>query len=168
MPNQSIPGKRPKIDPTAFIVDNATIIGDVTIGPQSSVWFGAVVRGDVHWIKIGSRTNIQDNCVLHVTKDVWPLTLEDDVTIGHGVTLHGCHIKNRVLVGIGAILLDGVVVESDSMIAAGSLVAPGTVVPSGALMMGSPAKPKRKLTRQERARLLESAQHYVAYQDMYR
>jgi carbonic anhydrase/acetyltransferase-like protein (isoleucine patch superfamily) len=100
--------------------------------------------------------------------DRWPVTLEDDITVGHRVTLHGCHVKSRVLVGIGAILLDGVVVESDSMIAAGALVTPGTVVPSGVLVMGAPAKVKRDLTPEEQALILQSSRHYVEYQEMYR
>ena len=160
--------QKPKIDSSAFIVDSAIIVGNVEIGAGSSVWFHSIVRGDVHWIRIGERTNIQDSCVVHVTKDQWPVTLENDVTVGHRVVLHGCHVKSRVLIGIGAILLDGVVVESDSMIAAGSLLAPHTKVPSGVLMMGSPAKPKRELTEKERAYILKSSQNYVSYQEMYR
>lgn len=168
MPIISIPGKAPQIHPSVLITEGAYVIGDVVIGAQSSVWFGSVVRGDCNYIRIGSRTNIQDNCVIHVTNDTFPTTLEDEITVGHSVTLHGCHIHSRVLVGIGAIVLDGVIVESDSMIAAGALVTPGTRVPSGVLMMGSPAKPKRDLTLEEIARIAKSAQYYVEYQEMYR
>jgi carbonic anhydrase/acetyltransferase-like protein (isoleucine patch superfamily) len=168
MPILPLPGKTPKIDPTVFLAESATVIGDVTIGPQSGIWFQSVVRGDVHWIRIGARTNVQDLCMIHVTHRDWPTTLEDDVTVGHGVTLHGCHVKSRVLVGIGAILLDGVVVESDSMIAAGSVVAPGTRIPQGVLAMGSPAKVKRDLWKEELDFLKVSARNYVEYQEMYR
>ncbi len=168
MPILSIPGHTPQIHETAFICESAYVIGNVSVGPQSGIWFGSVIRGDVHYIRIGARTNIQDLTVVHVTTDTYPTTLEDDITVGHSVTLHGCHIKSRVLVGIGARLLDGVVVESDSMIAAGSVVAPGTHVPSGVLMMGAPARPKRDLTKEEVDSILKSAAHYVKYQEMYR
>ncbi len=168
MPILSIPGKSPKIHETAYICESAYVIGDVTIGEHSGIWFGSVVRGDVHYIRIGARTNIQDLCVIHVTNGQYPTTIEDDVTVGHQVTLHGCHVKSRVLVGIGARLLDGVVVESDSIIAAGSLLAPGTRVPPGVLMMGSPAKPKRDLTDEERTWIMKSSKNYVDYQEMYR
>lgn len=168
MPIVKLKAMSPKIESSAFIAENATVVGDVSIGAQSSVWYGAVVRGDVHWIRIGKRTNIQDNSVLHVTNDRFSLTLEDEVTVGHSVTLHGCHVKSRTLIGIGAILLDGVVMESESMVAAGSLVPPGTVIPSGVLMMGSPARVKRELTKEERKQIVESADHYVRYQEMYR
>jgi carbonic anhydrase/acetyltransferase-like protein (isoleucine patch superfamily) len=168
LPILTIPNKAPRIHETAFVCESAHVIGDVTVGPHSSIWFGSVVRGDVHFIRIGARTNIQDLSVVHVTHETHPTTIEDDVTVGHSVTLHGCHVKSRVLVGIGAILLDGVVVESDSMIAAGSLLAPGTRVPSGVLMMGSPARPKRDLTDDERKWILKSAMNYVGYQEMYR
>ena len=163
----AISGKAPKIHPTAFIAPEAVLIGDVEIGEESSVWFGCVLRGDIDRIQIGARTNIQDLCVIHVEHGA-PAILEDDVTIGHNVTLHACRVKSRVLVGMGSILLDGVVVESDSMIAAGSLLTPGTRVPSGVLMMGAPAQPKRDLTDEERRRILRSAQNYVEYRGMYR
>jgi carbonic anhydrase/acetyltransferase-like protein (isoleucine patch superfamily) len=168
MPIIPLPGKDPRIHASAFIAENATIVGDVHIGAQSSVWYGSVIRGDVHCIRIGDRTNIQDLCMVHVTKGTHPCIVENDVTVGHSVTLHGCHIKSRVLVGIGAIVLDGVVVESDSFIAAGALLSPGAKVPSGVLMMGSPAKVKRDLTESEIAAILTSAEHYVQYQEMYR
>jgi gamma-carbonic anhydrase len=160
--------KSPILHPTVFVAEGTAIIGDVKVGEHSSIWFGSVLRGDVHHIRIGMRTNIQDHSVLHVTEGEFSTTVEDDVTVGHRVTLHGCHVKSRVLVGIGSILLDGVVVESDSMIAAGSLVAPGTRVPPGVLMMGSPARPKRDLTDQERKWIVTSAQNYVRYQELYR
>ncbi len=168
MPVISLKNKTPKIHPTVFMTPDATVVGDVEIGTKSSLWYGSIVRGDVHSIRIGERTNIQDASVVHVTKDQFSTTIGNDVTVGHRVTLHGCIVNDRVLVGIGAILLDGVVVESDSMIAAGSLLVPRTRVPSGVLMMGAPAKPKRDLTAEERAWILISAKNYVEYQSMYR
>src|SRR5215470_6800384 len=117
----------PKIDPTAFIADNAAIIGDVEIGEESSVWFGSIVRGDVNYIRIGARTNIQDATVIHVTSKTHPTILEDEITVGHQVTLHGCYVERGCLIGIGAILLDDVRIGELSLVAAGSLVSPGTI-----------------------------------------
>jgi carbonic anhydrase/acetyltransferase-like protein (isoleucine patch superfamily) len=157
----------PKIHSTAFITANATVIGDVEIGEDSSVWFGAVVRGDVNYIRIGDRTNIQDNSVVHVTTHTHPTILEDQITVGHRVILHGCHVENGCLIGMGAILLDGVRVGSNSMVAAGSLVAPGTQIPSGVLAIGSPARVKRDLTDKELANLEYSWQSYVELKKRY-
>src|SRR3972149_6367775 len=118
-------GILPRIDESAFMEDSARIIGDVEIGAHSSIWFNAVVRGDVHYIRIGSRTNVQDNCTLHVTKDTYPLIIGNDITIGHGVILHGCTIKDRCLIGMGAIILDNAEVGEDCIIGAGALVTGG-------------------------------------------
>lgn len=161
------PLAKPRLHETVFITDQVTLLGDVEMGAHSSVWFGSVIRGDVHSIKIGDRTNIQDACVLHVTKGKFPLTLADDITLGHRVTLHGCTVHSRVLIGIGAIVLDGAEISSDSVIAAGSLVTEGFKVPSGVLMMGAPAKIKRELNRQEIDFIKVSADNYVKYQDLY-
>lgn len=144
------------------------IVGDVEIGPGSSIWFGAVVRGDVNHIRIGARTNVQDHSILHVTGGTHPTSVGDDVTLGHRVTLHGCTVKDRCLVGIGAVVLDGAVLGEDSMVGAGSLVPPGMVVPPGMLAIGSPARVKRPLTPEEIARLRTSAGHYAAYAEQYR
>ena len=160
-------GKLPIVSSTAFIENSAQIIGDVTIGDESSVWFNAIVRGDVNYIRIGKRTNIQDGTVIHVTHDSHPTILEDDITVGHSVSIHGCVIRSRALIGIGAIILDGAEVESDCIIAAGSLVAEGKKIPSGWLAMGAPAKPVRELTPQERKKLLEYAQNYIKYKNEY-
>jgi len=161
--------KSPQFDPaTVFIEDSAQVIGDVTIGSHSSIWFNATVRADVHYIRIGTCTNIQDNSVLHVTNDDYPTVLEDYVTVGHSVTIHGCHIRSNCLIGIGSILLDGVVVEEGSVIAAGALVAPGTVVPARSLMMGIPAKRVREVSDEELAQIRDAAHHYVEYKDTYR
>lgn len=144
------------------------IVGDVEIGPGSSIWFGAVVRGDVNHIRIGARTNVQDHSILHVTGGTHPTSVGDDVTLGHRVTLHGCTVKDRCLVGIGAVVMDGAVVGEDSMVGAGSLVPPGMVVPPRTLALGSPARVKRDLTLDEIAHFLTSARSYAAYAEHYR
>jgi carbonic anhydrase/acetyltransferase-like protein (isoleucine patch superfamily) len=154
-------GKWPSIHETAFVAPSADVIGEVTIGEQSSVWFQVVIRGDVHWIKIGDRTNIQDHSMLHVTRKRSPLTIGDDVTIGHRVTLHGCTLGSRILVGMGAIILDDAKIVDDCIVGAGALVTKGTVVPNGSLVIGSPAKVSRALTAEEIAFLKQSAQNYV-------
>ncbi len=156
-------GVTPTIASTAFIEDTAVIVGDVVIEADSSVWFHSVVRGDVNYIRIGRRTNVQDLSLLHVTHDAYPLIIGDDVTIGHHVVLHGCTIQNRVLVGMGAVLMDGVVVGNDCLIGAGALVTEHTKIPPGSLVVGSPARVKRPLRDTELAWLKESAQNYVRY-----
>jgi len=165
---RSYRGRWPLIAASAYIDPAATIIGDVTIGEQSSVWPAAVIRGDVHWIRIGARSNVQDGSVLHVMKDEFPLLLGDDVTIGHGVVLHGCTIESRVLVGMGSVLLNNSRIGTGSIIAAGTLVTEGTVVPPGSLFMGHPGKFRRALTAEALERLDEYARRYVAYAETYR
>ena len=164
----SYKGIYPKLHQTVFIVESAIIIGDVEIGEYSSVWFNAVIRGDVNYIRIGYRTNIQDLCMLHVTKDTHPLILGNEITVGHSVTLHGCTIKDRCLIGMGATILDAAVVGEDCIIGAGALVTEGSVIPPGTLAIGFPAKPKRDLTDAERARIKQSAQNYIDYARTYR
>ncbi len=127
-------GILPKLGENAFVEETAVVVGDVVIGPESSVWFLSVVRADVNFVKIGSRTNIQDLCVLHVTHDTHPLIIGDDVTVGHHVVLHGCTIKDRVLIGMGAILMDGVVIGEECLIGAGALITEDTVVPPRSLI----------------------------------
>jgi len=157
----------PLIAPDAFIAETAVIIGDVHVGSQSSIWYNVVVRGDVNSIRVGSRTNIQDLTLLHVTgiKDNncpgFKLVIGDNVTIGHNVTLHGCTIENQAFIGMNAMVMDRVVVGYGAMVAAGSLVTEGTHIPSGTLWMGSPARFKRALTDDEKARSLELAESYV-------
>jgi len=160
-------GILPIIDSSAFIEESAQIIGDVAIGKDSSVWFNTTIRGDVNYIRIGDRTNIQDNSMIHVTRLTHPTVLEDDITVGHSVTLHGCTIRSRVLLGMGSIVLDGAEVEPDTIIAAGALVAEGVKIPSGTLAIGIPAKPKRDLTKNEIAHLLTSANNYIGYKNNY-
>lgn len=154
-------GKQPKIHESAFITDDAIVIGDVEIGEESSVWFGSIVRGDVNFIRIGDRTNIQDACVIHVSSRDHATILEDKITVGHRVTLHGCYVESGCLIGIGSILLDGSRIGRNSLVAAGSLVTPGTVIPPESLVLGSPAKVKRQLTGDELAYLDRSWQNYV-------
>lgn len=158
----------PKIHETAFVAPSADVIGDVEIGAESSVWFQVVIRGDVNDIKIGARTNIQDQSCLHVTRRKAPLRIGDDVTVGHRVMLHGCTLGNRILVGMGAIVMDHAVIGDDCIVGAGALVTQGTEVPSGSLVMGSPAKVARPLKPEELAFLKQSAQNYVGDSREYR
>jgi carbonic anhydrase/acetyltransferase-like protein (isoleucine patch superfamily) len=161
-------GKHPQIHPTAFIEESAQIIGDVEIGEHSSVWFNAVVRGDVFHIRIGARTNIQDGTVIHVSNGTHATILEDEVTVGHNVTLHGCHIERGSLVGIGSIVMDGVRVGERSLVAAGSLLSPGTIIPPRSLVLGAPARVKRPLTDEEVASLDVFWQNYIEYTRQYK
>ena len=158
----------PRIHETALITDDAIVIGDVEIGEDASVWFGSIVRGDVNYIRIGARTNIQDATVIHVSSKDHPTVLEDEITVGHRVTLHGCYVERGSLIGIGSIILDGALVGAKSLVAAGSLVTPGTVIPAGSLVMGAPAKVKRALTDDELSKLDLSWQNYVELSRRYR
>ncbi len=151
----------PKIDSSAFIADDAIVIGDVEIGADSSVWFGSIIRGDVNFIRIGERTNIQDGTIIHVSSKTHSTVLEDEITVGHGVTLHGCHVESGCLIGIGAILMDGVHVGRNSLVGAGSLLTPNTHVPPRSLILGSPARVKRELTDDELAYLDRSWRNYI-------
>jgi carbonic anhydrase/acetyltransferase-like protein (isoleucine patch superfamily) len=161
-------GTHPQIHPTAFIEESAQVIGDVHIGEQSSVWFNAVVRGDVFHIRIGNRTNVQDGTVIHVANGTHATILEDEVTVGHSAVLHGCYVERGCLVGIGAILMDGVRVGAQSLVAAGSLVSPGTQIPPRSLVMGTPARVKRPLTDEEVKGLEVFWKNYIEYIGMYR
>jgi carbonic anhydrase/acetyltransferase-like protein (isoleucine patch superfamily) len=154
-------GRWPKIPETTWVAPSADVIGEVEIGQYSSVWFQVVIRGDVNGIKIGERTNIQDHSVLHTTRVKSPLTIGDEVTVGHRATLHGCTVGSRVLVGMGAILLDDCVIGDDCIVGAGALVTRGTQVPAGSLVVGAPAKVARSLKPEELAFLKQSAQNYV-------
>jgi len=160
-------GIKPKIAKSAFIEETAAVIGDVVIGEDCSLWFHAVVRGDVNYIRLGDRTNVQDLCMLHVTHDTHPLVIGSDVTIGHNVVLHGCTVRDRVLIGMGAIIMDGAVIGEDCVVGAGALVTENTIVPPRNLILGSPAKVKRSVTNQELAWIKESAQNYVKYARQY-
>jgi len=157
----------PRVHPTVFIADDAFVIGDVEIGEDSSVWFGSVIRGDVNYIRIGARTNIQDHTVIHVNSGTHPTILEDEITVGHRVTLHGCYVESGSLIGIGSVLLDGVRIGRGSLIAAGSLVTPNTQIPPRSMVMGAPARVKRELTDEELEHLRHSWQHYVELKNQY-
>ncbi len=156
-------GILPRLHETVFVEESARVIGEVEAGEYSSFWFNSVVRGDVNYIRIGARTNVQDNSTLHVTKDTFPLILGDDITVGHNVVLHGCIVRDRCLIGMGAIVLDNAEIGAGSMIAAGALVTEGTVIPPGSLVMGIPGRVVRRLAPDEVKRILNSALNYTAY-----
>lgn len=160
--------KKPVIPPSVFVAPGAVLIGDVELGEECTVWFNAVIRGDVNYIRIGSRTNIQDAAVLHVTLNKHPLILGDEITVGHGAILHGCTVHNRVLIGLGARVLDRAVVRSNSIVAAGALVKEGFEVPERTLVAGVPAKPIRDLTDDEVKKIERSANNYIEYAKTYR
>lgn len=153
-------GKRPVFDDTVFLADGVRLLGEVTIGRDSSIWYNSVIRGDVNYITIGAGTNIQDLSMLHVTG---ALEVGDQVTVGHKVTLHACVVESRTLIGMGAIVLDGAVVEENSIVAAGAVVTPGTRVPSGSLFAGVPARQIRELTEEELDSFVPSAERYIRY-----
>jgi carbonic anhydrase/acetyltransferase-like protein (isoleucine patch superfamily) len=160
-------GRWPRIHPGAWLAPTAVVIGDVEIGEETSLWFGAVVRGDIHRIRIGSRSNLQDHCVLHVTRGIHPVELGDEVTVGHRATVHGCTVEDGALVGIGAIVLDGARVGAEALVAAGALVPPGFAIPARSLARGVPARVVRSLSDEElgvqRRRALEYVETARAY-----
>jgi len=160
-------GSKPQIASTAFVAETADVIGDVVIGEHASVWFRVVIRGDVNSIRLGARTNVQDGSVLHVMKDLYPLVLGDEVTVGHNVTLHGCAIESRCLIGMGSIVLNNVRIGEGSIIAAGSVVTENTVVPPRSLFVGAPARFRRHLGDEDLEVIRRYAAHYVAYKDSY-
>ena len=160
-------GKEPRLGARVFVAQNAAIIGDVEIGDDVSVWFGSVIRGDVHRIRIGARTNVQDNCTFHVTTGTWPVSLAEEVTVGHSAVVHGCTVERGALIGMGSRVLDGAVVGEQALVAAGAVVSEGMRVPPRTLVAGVPAKIKRELTAEELARLDLSWRHYVELKDQY-
>jgi len=161
-------GKRPTVHPDAWLAEDAIVIGDVTIGKDASIWFQTVVRGDVAPVEIGERTNIQDHCTIHVTRDAHPTVIHADVTVGHRVVLHGCEVRSHALVGIGAIVLDNAVVEEGAMVGAMSLVPPGMRVPAGHLVMGQPARVVRPVKDAERQWMIETVTNYMGYAKDYK
>jgi len=158
----------PKIHETAFVAENAVIIGDVEIGAESSVWYNCVLRGDVNYIRVGERTNIQDGSIIHVSGKTHPTVLEDEVTLGHRVTLHGCYVERGSLIGIGATVLDGARIGANSLVGAGSLVTPNTQIPPRSLVLGSPGKVKRELSDEEVSDLEKFWRNYVALSRIYK
>jgi carbonic anhydrase/acetyltransferase-like protein (isoleucine patch superfamily) len=165
---RSYRGKHPQIAASAYIDPASVLIGDVVIGDEASVWPLVVIRGDVNYIRIGARTNIQDGSILHVMRDEYPLILGDDITVGHSVTLHGCTIESRCLIGMRATILNGVVLGEGSIVAAGTLLTERTIIPPRSLVMGSPGKVKRTLTAIDQATIDSYAQRYVEYKEIYR
>jgi Carbonic anhydrases/acetyltransferases, isoleucine patch superfamily len=161
-------GKHPEIAASAYVDPASVIIGDVVIGRDSSVWPLCVIRGDVNYIRIGERTNIQDGSILHVMKEEYPLVLGDEITVGHSVTLHGCTIMNRCLIGMRATILNGVVIGEGSIIAAATLLTERTTIPPHSLVMGIPGKVKRTLTAIDRSTIDMYARRYVEYKNIYR
>jgi carbonic anhydrase/acetyltransferase-like protein (isoleucine patch superfamily) len=156
-------GVRPTLESGVFVAESAAVIGDVHLGEGAGVWYGAVIRGDYMPIRIGARTNIQDNCVVHITAGTNRTTIGDDVTVGHSAIVHGCTVGNRCLVGMGSIVLDGAIIGDESFIAAGSLVTPGTVVPNGSFVMGRPAKVVRPVKDTDLTWIRASAAAYVEH-----
>ena len=161
-------GVMPKVHVSAWIADSADVIGDVELGEESSVWFSTVIRGDVHFIRVGRGTNLQDGTVVHVDRNGTPTILGDYVTVEHAARLHGCHIKSNCLIGIGAVVLDGAVLEEECVVAAGAVVSPGTLVPRGSLLMGAPARVKRSVTEKDLELIYRSAKSYIGLAAEYR
>jgi carbonic anhydrase/acetyltransferase-like protein (isoleucine patch superfamily) len=161
-------GKTPRVADDAFIAPTATIIGDTVIGSGSSIWFGCVVRGDVHEIRIGDNTNIQDGTIVHVTRDQYGCYIGSDILIGHSAVIHGCVLEDGCFIGMRATVMDGAVVEGGAMVAAGALVTPGKRIPEGQLWAGSPARYVRDLSDGERAGFPEAVEHYRAMGQRYR
>jgi carbonic anhydrase/acetyltransferase-like protein (isoleucine patch superfamily) len=160
--------KTPHVADDAFIAETATLIGDVSIGPGASVWYGAVLRGDVGWIRVGARSNVQDLACVHMTTDLSNTDIGEDVTIGHGAIIHGAVIEDGALIGMGAVLLDNVRIGTGAIVAAGAVLPPGTVVAAGTLVRGAAARAVRELGEDEVERLRQSAAHYVELGQGYR
>ncbi|MCX7760270.1 MAG: gamma carbonic anhydrase family protein [Hydrogenothermaceae bacterium] len=160
-------GKYPKIHPSAFIAENAVIIGDVEIGEGCSIWYNVIIRGDVNYIRIGDRTNIQDGTIIHVDHKRYPTIIGSNVTVGHNVMIHACTIEDYCLIGMSSTVMDGVVVGKQSIIGAGALVTPGKIIEPQSLWAGIPAKFVRKLTEEELSWLEKSAENYVKYKNIY-
>ncbi len=161
-------GKAPVVAADAFVAPTATLIGDVTVGPGSSIWYGCTVRGDENFVRIGARTNVQDNTVIHIDSRTHPTLIGDDVLIGHACVVHACTLENGAFVGMGAVVMDGAVVEGGAMVAAGALVGPGKRVPAGQLWAGRPAKYMRDLTAEERAGIAVAGRRYAEFAQKHR
>jgi carbonic anhydrase/acetyltransferase-like protein (isoleucine patch superfamily) len=164
---RSFRGRTPQIAASAYVDPQAVVIGDVAIGEDSSIWPCAVLRGDYHSIGIGARTSIQDGCVLHIQGESFSLSVGDNVTVGHGVILHGCTVESNCLIGMGAILLNGSKIGTGSIVAAGTLIPEGIEVPPSSLVMGVPGKVRRAVAEAERAQIVVSAEHYVGFKNAF-
>jgi carbonic anhydrase/acetyltransferase-like protein (isoleucine patch superfamily) len=161
-------GKFPIIPDSCYISESVDLIGDVTLGENVSLWFGTIVRGDMHFITIGNRSNIQDNSVIHVTTDVSPTRIGDEVTVGHNAIIHGATIEDRCLIGMGAIIMDDVVIGEGSIVGAGAVVPPNMIIPPRSLVLGLPAKIVRQTTDKELEMIIERAQHYIDFSQEYK
>ena len=161
-------GKFPIIPDSCYISESVDLIGDVTLGENVSLWFGTIVRGDMHFITIGNRSNIQDNSVIHVTTDVSPTRIGDEVTVGHNAIIHGATIQDRCLIGMGAIIMDDVVIGEGSIVGAGAVVPPNMIIPPRSLVLGLPAKIVRQTTGEELEMIIERAQHYIDFSQEYK
>jgi carbonic anhydrase/acetyltransferase-like protein (isoleucine patch superfamily) len=161
-------GKFPIIPDSCYISESVDLIGDVTLGENVSLWFGTIVRGDMHFITIGNRSNIQDNSVIHVTTDVSPTRIGDEVTVGHNAIIHGATIQDRCLIGMGAIIMDDVVIGEGSIVGAGAVVPPNMIIPPRSLVVGLPAKIVRQTTDKELEMIIERAQHYIDFSQEYK
>ena len=159
-------GIQPRLSPSAYVAEGAVLVGEVHVGADSSIWFHAVLRGDINVVEVGERTNIQDGAVLHVTHE-YPVRVGNDVTIGHRAIVHGCSVGDGSLIGMGAVVLDNARIGAQALVSAGAVVLEGFVVPEGMLAAGVPALVIRPLTKEERTGLLQSAQHYVEYARSY-
>ena len=159
--------KQPQLGEDIYVSENAMVIGDVTLGDEVNIWFGAVLRGDMHYIKIGNRTNIQDNSVVHVTTGASPTNIGNGVTVGHGAIIHGCTIEDDCLIGMGAILMDDAIIGAGSLIGAGALIPPNIKIPKNSLVVGSPGKVIRQIKEVEREMILERPQEYIDLASIY-
>ena len=164
---RSYKGTSPKIPATCYVDDSAQVIGDVTLGENASIWMNAVVRGDVHYIRIGAKSNIQDCSVLHGMLGQWPVEVGDWVTVGHSVTLHGCIVEDRCLIGMGVIVLNGARIGEGSILAAGTLIPEKMVIPPRSLVMGAPGKVRRELDESDQEMILRYARNYLGYREQY-
>lgn len=167
MPIYSYQDKQPSLGERVFLAPSADLAGEIAVGDDCSFWFHTAARGDVNWIRIGARTNVQDGTILHVTHEHFPLAIGADVVIGHSCMIHGCTLEDACLIGIGARILDGAVVESGAQVGAGAVVPPGMRVPAGQLALGIPARIVRPLSDAERANIVEIARRYVGVKDRY-
>ena len=164
-----VEGKSPQFGENCFLAPNSTLVGDVVMGNDCSVWFNAVIRGDVHYIRMGNKVNVQDNAVIHCTYQRFPTTIGNNVSIGHSAIVHGCTIHDDVLIGMGAIVMDGAVVHSNSIIAAGAVVLEGTIVPEGSIFAGVPAKKVKEITQEKISGEIQRIAHnYIRYSDWFR
>jgi carbonic anhydrase/acetyltransferase-like protein (isoleucine patch superfamily) len=161
-------GFHPRLDGANFVAPTAAVIGDVTLGCDASIWYGASLRGDVHFIRIGAGANVQDNATVHVSRGTHPCVIGDGVTVGHNAVVHGCTVEDDCLIGMGAVVLDGAVIGAGSLVGAGALVTGDTVIPPRSLVLGSPAKAVRSLSDEEVERIRANAAHYVRMSAMYR